>query len=94
MVTMRIEDAFTGPDGRTVVTGWPDGGDLRRGSRLWLTGDQTTPQEVVAAAFLRVCGRHDATLARDGENTAMVLDGVPPGAVLVGRTLHTGGPSA
>ncbi|MFC4998034.1 hypothetical protein ACFPIJ_09350 [Dactylosporangium cerinum] len=94
MVTMRIEDAFTGPDGRTVVTGRPDGGDVPLGTRLWLTGDDHAPWPLTAAAFLRICGRHDATRARDGENTAMVLDGVPPGAVLVGRTLHTGEPSA
>ena len=85
MVSMRIEDAFTGPDGRPVVTGRPDG-DVHRGSRLWLV-DGAARHAVVAAGFLRICGRHDATRARAGENTAMVLDGVPAGVALVGLLL-------
>ncbi|GAA3221374.1 hypothetical protein ACFO1B_16550 [Dactylosporangium siamense] len=94
MVTMRIEDAFTLPDGRTVVTGRPVGGDVRLGGRLWLTGDRTAPREVVVTAFLRICGRQDATLARDGLNAAMTLGGLPPDAILIGRTLRAGDPSS
>ncbi len=88
MVSLRIEDAFTGPDGRVVVTGRPEGGELRPGDRLWLTGGADR-HAVVAAGFLRICGRHDATVARAGENAAVVLDGAPPGIALTGLVLST-----
>ncbi|WP_327001805.1 hypothetical protein OHA72_42770 [Dactylosporangium sp. NBC_01737] len=89
MASMRIEDAFAGPGGRTVVTGRLHGGDVQLGTRLWLVGGAAR-HAVLVTGFLRVCGRHDATLARAGENTAMILDGVPPGVALTGLVLDTG----
>ena len=77
MSEMRIEDAFVGPGGTIVVTGRIQGAPVVRGNRLWLV-DGTVRHEVVAARFLRICARDDPETARARENTAMILDGVPP----------------
>ncbi|MEU8656985.1 hypothetical protein [Actinoplanes philippinensis] len=87
MAEMRIEDVFADPSGGTAVTGRLMGGPVRRGDTLWLSGADGIGVAVEVRRFLRLCGRQDNEVAHPDENTAIVLDGLPPDLTLIGLTL-------